>query len=203
MTLELVDEWGDISSTTVKDRRPVERVQPLRTGDKAPFFSIANRAGYWTTPVLPSTPAEHILTLPHLLEAGTLVVGFYCPCWGRYAEPFLDTLIRLAEGVHAHGAQLVVFSNEHPRYMPNKAQEAPMTIVFDADKSVAQQFGVYSEADPIWDRISGISEEVYIPALYVVDAGRQIRYQFLDENFESLTHQAQPVIEAITHTIVS
>lgn len=33
MTLELINEWGEISSVVVKDRRPVERVQPRLTND--------------------------------------------------------------------------------------------------------------------------------------------------------------------------
>lgn len=184
MTLELTNAWGEISSVVVKDRLPVERARPLRTNDKAPLFAIANASGYWVTP---ADLGEHRLTIGHLLRSGPLVVGFYCPCWGRYAAPFLETLAQLARPVQQAGGQLVVFSNEHPRYLPKQALEAPMTIVYDADKLVAQQFGVYSETDPIWDRVSGISEEAYTPALYVVDQTGRIRHHFLDENFDGLS----------------
>jgi peroxiredoxin len=187
MTLELVNEWGEISSVVVKDRRPIERVQPLLTNDKAPLFAIANASGYWTSPVTPADKHQHTQTLSELLRSGPVVVGFYCPCWGRYAGPFMESLTQLAGQVQQAGGQLVVFSNEHPRYLPKQALEAPMILVYDVEKTVAQQFGVYSELDPIWDRVSGISEEVYIPALYVVDQTGRIRHHFLDENFEGLT----------------
>ena len=187
MTFEVVNEWGEISSLVVKDRLPVERVQPLQAGERAPLFAIDNQSGYWTTPVTSTDSTEHILTLPQLLKQGPIVVGFYCPCWGRYASPFLDVLTQLAEQVQRAGGQLVVFSNEHPQYLPQTALQAPITLVYDVDKTVAQQFGVYSEADPIWDRVSGISEEVYVPALYVVDEAGRIRYRFLDENFEGFS----------------
>lgn len=190
MTFELVNEWGEISSLVVKDRLPVERVNPLQTGDQAPIFTIANRADYWTTPVDETEPVENTLTLTQLLSQGPVVVGFYCPCWGRYAGPFLNAFIQLAQEVQRAGGQFVVFSNEHPQYLPHPALQAPVTLVYDVDKTVAQQFGVYSEADPIWDRVSGISEEVYIPSLYVVDETGQIRYHFLDENFEGFSDHA-------------
>ncbi len=190
MTLELTNEWGEIHSVVVKDRLPVERVQPLVTGDKAPHLAIAKTAGYWTTPVDLQNNPELIQTLPQLLEQGPVVVGFYCPCWGRYAQPALTALTTLAEPIRQAGGQLIVFSNEHPRYLGQIASADAMTIVYDADKSVARQFGVYSETDPIWDRVSGISEEVYSPALYVVDRTGQIRFHELDENFEGFAHSS-------------
>ncbi|WP_288425730.1 redoxin domain-containing protein [uncultured Spirosoma sp.] len=187
MTLELVNELGDIQVRVVKDRQPIERVQPLKTADAAPLVAIANVGGYWSTADRPAFAQGNVLTLPKLVKQRPVVVGFYCPCWGRYADPFLTTLIDLAHQVDRAGGQLLVFANEHPRYLPQKALQAPMTLVYDADKIVAQQFGVYAETDPIWDRISGISEDVYIPALYVIDGNQQIRYHFLDENFEGFT----------------
>lgn len=187
MTLELVNELGDIQVRVVKDRQPIERVQPLQTGDSAPLIAIANTAGHWSTANRQAVGQAHTLTLRQLVKQRPVVVGFYCPCWGRYADPFLDRLIQLADQVERAGGQLLVFANEHPRYLPQKALQAPMTLVYDAEKAVAQQFGVYAETDPIWDRISGISEDVYIPALYVVDDSQQIRYHFLDENFEGFT----------------
>lgn len=187
MTIELVNVWGEVSSLVVKDRLPVERVNPLQTGDRAPEFSIAKHADYWTTPVDETEPIENVLTMSQLIGQGPVVIGFYCPCWGRYASPFLDAFIKLSQEVQRAGGQFVVFSNEHPKYLPQSAAQAPITLVYDVDKTVAQQFGVYSEADPIWDRVSGISEEVYIPALYVADETGQVRYHFLDENFEGFS----------------
>lgn len=187
MIVELVNEWDEISSVVVADRQPIERVKPLQIGDKAPRFATANRSGYRATPILLTDAAEHTLTLLQRLGQGPVVVGFYCPCWGGYANPFLNALIQLAENVQRAGGQLIVFSNEHPHCLPQSALQAPITLVYDVDKTVARQFGVYSETDPIWDRVSGISEEVYVPALYVVDEADQIRYRFLDENFEGFS----------------
>lgn len=196
MTLELVNELGDIQVRVVKDRQPVERVQPLKTADPAPLIAIASAGGHWRTADRPAFAQGNVLTLPQLVKQRPVVVGFYCPCWGRYADPFLNTLIDLAHQVDRAGGQLLVFTNEQPRYLPQKARQAPITLVYDADKIVARQFGVYADTDPIWDRISGISEDVYVPALYVIDSHQQIRYHFLDENFEGFTDHT-PLFNAL------
>jgi hypothetical protein len=101
MTLEIVNEWGEISSVVVKDRRPIERLQPRLTNDKAPLFAIVNALGYWTSPVTPAKIAQPTQTIPELLRVGPIVKGLYCPCWCRYAEPFLEALTQLAQRVQS------------------------------------------------------------------------------------------------------
>lgn len=189
MTLERVNEWGEIRSVFIKDRPPVERVSPLNAGSKAPVFSLTETATGWQA----SDAAGHVpgtLTLPELLAVGPVVVSFYCPCWGSYARPFLTTLTTLSPRIRAAGAQLVVFSNEDPRYLRQDLAGASLLVVHDADYTVARRFGVYSDYDPIWDRVSGISEDVYVPALYVIDQSGRVRYRFLDEQFEGFTQPA-------------
>lgn len=188
MILEQINEWGEVTSRQVPKRRPVERSQPLAVGEQASFFSLVEQEGYWLTSANPINVSNQVLTLFHLLRKGPVVIGFYCPCWGRYASPFLDRLIHLAQSIPKAGAQLIVFTNEHPRYLPRHAKQAGITFVFDEQKDIARRFGVYSETDPIWDRVSGISEEVYIPALYVVGKSGQLSYRFLDEQFEGFVN---------------
>lgn len=161
---------------------PVERVRPLTTGVTAPFFSLSKTDTGWQASVVPGgLPGP--LTLPDLLESGPVIVSFYCPCWGSYARPFLTALTKLAASVQAAGGQFVVFCNEDPKYLNRELVGPAMKLVYDADYTVARRFGVYSEYDPIWDRVSGISEDVYVPALYVIDECGRIQYRFLDEDF--------------------
>ncbi|GAB2603493.1 redoxin domain-containing protein [Spirosoma areae] len=195
MTLELVNEWGDIRGVVVKDRQPIERVRPLLTGELAPFFSLIGTTDSWQASLFMARQTGQSLNLPDLLAQGPVVVSFYCPCWGGYARPFLTALTKLAEGVRAAGGQLVVFSNENPKYLPKQANFSDMLIAHDTDNAVARRFGVYSETDPIWDRVSGISEDVYVPAMYVIDRFRRIQYHFLDEDFEGFTQQTDVINE--------
>ena len=198
MTLEMVNELGDIRSVLVKERPPVERVRPLQAGEWAPFFSLIDTATYWKASVSTTHLPAKALSLTELVASKPLVVSFYCPCWGAYARPFLTALTKLAIAVRDKGGQLVVFSNEDPRYLLNQTDLSGMHVIYDADNAVARQFGVYSETDPIWDRVSGISEDVYVPAVYVINRFRRITYHFLDENFEGFDYQAE-VVEALPH----
>ncbi|GAB3989642.1 hypothetical protein GCM10028807_14990 [Spirosoma daeguense] len=187
MTLEMVNELGDIRGVVVKDRQPVERANPLVTGELAPFFTLINTLDSWQATLFTNDFSDKSLYLPDLLEVGPVVVSFYCPCWGAYARPFLTALTELAIKLHEEGGQLVVFTNENPRLLARQTDISNMLMAHDAGNAVARRFGVYSETDPIWDRVSGISEDVYIPAIYVIDRFRKLQYHFLDENFEGFT----------------
>lgn len=185
MTLEFENELGDIrtvNSSLYRSRR--ERIKPLVTGDLAPFFSLAGAAGNWQTSVFAQKSAERTTSVSDLISGRPLVVSFYCPCWGRYAQPYLDSLVQLNQDLLLAGAELVVFSNESPRVLERQVKGLDFRVAYDAESTVAQRFGIYSEDDPVWERVSGISDEAFTPALYVIGPNRRIAYHFLDENFD-------------------
>jgi len=65
-----------------------------------------------------------------------------------------------------------------------KKLNTDLTIFHDKDHHVARSYGVFSETSPIWDRIAGISEEVFTPSLFVIGKDRRVSYTFVDENFD-------------------
>lgn len=200
MTLEFTDEAGNIRPVITRDRRPAgqEKIQPLQLGDSVPFFRLVSTAEGWQTAAQWPTPAGQTTTsLPDLIAREPVVISFYCPCWGSYARPYLEALVNLSATLRQEGITLLVFSNESERSLARQVDLTNLTIVSDETFNVARQFGVYSEDDPIWDRISGISEDVFTPALYVVDTSRRISYRFLDENFEG-PFAATDVVDAVT-----
>jgi len=95
-------------------------------------------------------------------------------------------LQEIAPKIEALGGQLLVLSNESPKYIERLTRklDTELTIVHDRDHNVARTYGVYSETFPIWDRIAGISEEVFTPSLFVIGKDRRISYTFIDENFD-------------------
>ena len=198
MTLEMVNELGHIRPVIVKERQPVERIRPLVAGESAPFFSLIDTTDNWKASLSRTDETHQTLSLPELLAQGPIVVSFYCPCWGAYARPFLTALTKLATDVREKGGQLVVFTNENPKSLIKQTDLSTILLAYDSDNAIARRFGVYSETDPIWDRVSGISEDVYVPAVYVIDRFRRIQYHFLDENFEGFTHQSE-VLDALTN----
>lgn len=184
MTLEFENELGDIRSVSTQPRSKTTHVHPLKTGDLAPFFSLSGAPNNWRASVFGKKLSGGETSLLDLINERPLVVSFYCPCWGRYARPYLESLIRLNQALLAVDAELVVFSNESPGTLARQMGSFDFRVAYDAESTVAQRFGVYSEDYPVWERVSGISEEAFTPALYVIDQDRRIAYHFLDENFD-------------------
>lgn len=195
MTIEFEDVFGGVHSRVLKDRQPVVRSQPLLTGDNVPYFSLTHEADQQHGISAAHIPGQTTSVLD-LVREKPLVISFYCPCWGRYAKPYLDQLTALCGQLQSAGADLLVFSNEPLRSLLRQIPTLDFRVAYDAQFSVARQFGVYSEEDPIWDRVSGISDEVFTPALYVVGPDRAITYHFLDENFDQ-TIQPDAVLAAV------
>ncbi|RYF52982.1 MAG: redoxin domain-containing protein [Cytophagaceae bacterium] len=184
MTLEFQNELGDIRSVSTQPRLKTVPVNPLKTGDLAPFFSLSGAPNDWRASVFGQKLSGGETSLLDLVHERPLVVSFYCPCWGRYARPYLESLIGLNQTLLAVDAELVVFSNESPSILARQLGSLDFRVAYDAESTVAQRFGVYSEDYPVWERVSGISEEAFTPALYIIGQDRRITYHFLDENFD-------------------
>ncbi|GAB2528856.1 redoxin domain-containing protein [Spirosoma aerophilum] len=184
MTLEFQNELGDIRSVTTQPRAKTVPVQPLLTGDLAPFFSLSGASTNWRASVFGQKLPDAATSILDLVTVRPLVVSFYCPCWGRYARPYLESLVRLNQALLAVDAELVVFSNESPGILARQVDGLDFRVAYDAESTVARRFGVYSEDYPLWERVSGISEDAFTPALYVVGQDRRIAYHFLDEDFD-------------------
>lgn len=186
MYYEIEDELGNISTIQLKEREQDEQAEELSAGDLAPLFYLRSEDGVQVTSVSGYSVANDSRSLIDLLSYKPLVLSFYCPCWGSYAPKHLAVLQELAPQIEAFGGQLLVLTNESPKQIEriSKKLELDFTIIHDKDFNVARSYGVYSETSPIWDRIAGISEEVFTPALFVIGHDRKIAYTFVDENFD-------------------
>ncbi|GAB4027550.1 peroxiredoxin family protein [Spirosoma koreense] len=198
MTLEFENELGHIRTVSTQERNRSIRLRPLVTGDLAPYFSLTGAPTNWRASVFAQHTPEPGTSVLDLVRVRPLVVSFYCPCWGRYARPYLESLVQLYQELLLADADLVVFSNESLSVLERQVKGLDFRVAYDAESTVAQRFGVYSEDDPIWDRISGISGEAFTPALYVLGADRRIAYHFLDENFDQALDQ-QSIVNLVKH----
>jgi peroxiredoxin len=188
MLYELEDEWGNL--TTVESTAPhvrPERVRPLRQGQSAPMFDLpAPTEGVWNGTLTAFAQREVPATSLDVTARRPLVLSFYCPCWGAYARPHLEMLRSHYANIRALGGELLVLTNEPPAVIRRlvERQGLPFSMVHDAENALAAQFGVYSATHPLWDRIAGISEDAYTPAVYVLNRRGRIVFDFVDENLE-------------------
>jgi len=200
MYYEIEDELGNISTLQLQERGSDEQVKALNTGDFAPLFYLKSRDGVQVTSVSGFSGADDSRSLMDLIAYNPLVLSFYCPCWGSYAPKHLAVLQELAPQIEAFGGQLLVLTNESPKQIEriSKKLNLDFAVVHDKDFNVARSYGVYSETSPIWDRIAGISEEVFTPSLFVIGKDRKVAYTFVDENFDG-TPNRKEILKSVFH----
>jgi peroxiredoxin len=186
MYYEIEDELGNISTMQVKQRVAEEPVEVLKRGDIAPLFYLGNEEGFPVTSITGSSHSGESRSIIDLLLFKPVVLSFYCNCWGSYAPKHLAMIQRIAPQVEALGGQLLILTNESRKEIERIAKklEIELPVYHDKNYNVARSYGVYSETSPIWDRIAGISEDVFTPSLFVIGKDRRIAYTFIDENFD-------------------
>ena len=187
MYYEIEDEVGNVSTIQLKERILDEPVPELKTGDFAPLFYLQSEEGFPVTSLTGFSLSNNSRSLIELLRDKPLVLSFYCNCWGSYAPKHLAFLQEAAPKIEALGGQLVVLTNESSKSIERMTRklENELSIFHDKDYNVARSYGVFSETSPIWDRIAGISEEVFTPSLFVIGKDRRVSYAFVDENFDN------------------
>ena len=197
MYYEIEDEVGNVSTLQLRERHEEEEIEVIKPGDFAPLFYLKPDEGFQVTSISGSNESRSLI---ELLRIRPVVLSFYCTCWGSYAPKHLRMLQEMAPKIEALGGQLIILSNESPKHIErlSKKLDTELSIYHDHDRNVARTYGVYAETSPIWDRIAGISEEVFTPSLFVIGKDRRISYTFVDENFDH-----QPDLKVILKQVYS
>jgi peroxiredoxin len=127
-----------------------------------------------------------------------LVISFYCPCWGNYGTEHLKFLKKLHAPIQQAGGELWVVSNQPADGLARLSigRALPFTLVADDTCTVARQFGVYSDTAPLWQLVSGVSEDAYTPAVFVIDTKGRIKLSQSDPYLEGI-FAAKAIVEAV------
>jgi len=155
----------------------------LREGDTAPEFELPDALG-------------RTVRLIDLLNQGPVIFSFYRGQWCPFCNLELRGLQRALVEVDAAGASLVAISPNTPDVSREtvKKLELEFPVLSDRDNLVARQFNlVYAMTEENVDMYKAIDRDVGemngtgkwelpIPATYVVDGERTIRYAFIDLN---------------------
>ena len=169
----------------------------LTVGDTAPDFTLPNAVG-----------AK--VTLSDLLEAGPVVVSFYRGAWCPYCNMELRALQAALDGLRTEGATLVAISPNTPDTSMSLVEKHQLSfpVLSDLGNVVARQFGLvfevpaYLEAEyrsmghDIGAANGDGGWELPLPATYVIDVERVIRYAFVDVDYKKRAEPAD-VIDAV------
>jgi len=153
-------------------------------GDKIENFTLAN-------------PWGEKISLDGLLEKGPVVINFYRGNWCPYCNVELRALEQIAPEIRELGANLVAISLEKPDESLKTIEKHNMQFIVlsDISAAVAKQFKILFQA-PKWNAIqqpmlgidiakhngANVANQV-IPATYVIDTNKTVKFVFADEDF--------------------
>lgn len=158
-------------------------IEPVRVGNYLPNFSLQNSYTHWQ--YFFNGTETHGSRQPQQLLSKPLVVSFYSPVWQQHGLDQLKRLNAIQSEIRANGGNLLIITAEKGGGLEKLAWENNLSLnfYFDANHQLAQSFRIYSDADPAWNRFSGIDTNVPLPATYVLDAGKQIVYDHTHPDF--------------------
>lgn len=169
----------------------------LREGDTVPDFELPDALG---RPV----------RLGDLLADGPVILSFYRGQWCPFCNLELRALQAALIDVEAAGASLVAISPNNPDISLTTVEKHGLqfTVLSDHDNLVAKQFNLVYEMTEenvaVYRRhgrdvgaMNGTDKwELPIPATYVIDRNRIIRYSFVDLNHRRRAEPSEVVAVA-------
>ncbi|PSL49749.1 peroxiredoxin [Chitinophaga niastensis] len=179
--------YADYLSSPIPENFPSpvrnrERINPIKAGSFFPEFFIDEEHIINGAALLNNVKLGTSL---HRLTSQPLVVAFYSYNWNGYGDILLEQLKNSYAAIEAAGARLLVLSSEGKKqFTVVNPDPLPFDVVYDAQNRIAKKAGIYLESDPVWGRVSGINEDVPVPAVYLVTPSLEITYEFTDSWFQ-------------------
>jgi len=158
--------------------------KPLQLGDKMLRFEIPNAAG-------------GTIALDELLKEGPVVLTFYRGSWCPYCRGELSSIQARIDKITKAGATVLAISPETPEKTTDLAEQKKLGFTFGTDENneLAKQLALAFTLDEktikayrqygidVPEANGTASWELPIPATYVIDTDRTIRFAFVDEDY--------------------
>ena len=159
----------------------------LQVGDKVMDFELKNAS-------------DKMVKLSNILQKGPVVLTWYRGGWCPYCNIQLQYMQHQLPQFKEQGATLVALTPELPDKSLNTKEknELEFEILTDLNNDVARKFGIVftlnNELIKIYngrlETFNGVdTNELPIPATYVIGQGYIIKYAFVDPNHR---HRAEP-----------
>jgi peroxiredoxin len=171
--------------------------QALNVGDTAPDFELPNAVG-------------EMVRLSDHLESGPVILSFYRGQWCPFCNLELQALQKSMDDIEVAGATLIAVSPNTPDTSLSTVEKHALTfpVLSDHDNLVAKQFRLvfemteenienYREKGRDIPRFNGSDKwELPIPATYVIDTDRVIRYAYVDFNHRRRAEPSEVIAAA-------
>jgi peroxiredoxin len=162
--------------------RSRQALKPVRAGDVVPDF-IFEKDNYRWQQFQNGIEVHNPVPLRQLLNK-TLVLAFYSSAWQGHGLDMLKQLSAVQDEVRSNDANLLVVHSEKSRKLKELAWDNSwsLSFYFDAGNNIAERFGIFSENDPVWNRFSGIDQNVPLLAAYLIAPYGSILYDHIEWN---------------------
>jgi len=163
----------------------------LKLGNTIPEFNLPNATG-------------KEISSKKLLEKGPLVILFYRGAWCPFCNLELRAIQKRLDEIKALGAEVIAISPQIPDNSLNMQEKNNLgfEVLSDRGNAVAKKFGIVFKLDPeasqLYERALQVklkdyngddSEQLPMPASYVVDQDGIIKFAFVDPDY---TKRAEP-----------
>ena len=177
------DATSDLIATGIEN-------DALKTGDKAPLFSLPNQN-------------NEIRSLAERLDDSMVVLTFYRGGWCPYCNLELNAFQKMVPEFESAGVKLVAISPEVPDHSLTTQEKHDLSfdILYDKGNKIAKEFGLVftlpQEIRSIYDTF-GIDVvghngdetfELPVPATYIINQSGEIVYHFVDPDY---TKRSEP-----------
>jgi peroxiredoxin len=129
-----------------------------------------------------------------------LVISFYSKHWNDRGLDSLKQLSRLHKEVDANGGSLIIISadafSEELTELAFK-NSLSLTFYFDQNNSIAEQLGVYSENDPIWNWFAGIDQNVPLLSTFVIATENVVVFDHNHRDYDEVL-PSHEIIKAVS-----
>jgi peroxiredoxin len=180
----------DLSEIIAELEMPVKKykpLKPLKSGNHVDDFVLIkdnmNKRGFLSGVETSSS------ILLRQFSGKPIVVSFYSSQWREHGINHLKHLNFLQKEIKALGANLVIITPDDENISLKEIiwnNSLSLNFYFDQENFMAQKFGVYSDADPAWNKYVGIEVNVPLLATYVLDTGNQIIFDHIDKDLQQL-----------------
>jgi len=163
--------------------RSWQALKPVKTGEIVPDF-IFEKDGFRWQQFHNGVETNGAIPLRQLLNKN-LVLAFYSSAWQERGLDMLTQLSAIQNEVRANDANLLIIHSERGRRVEKLAWDHNLSLsfYFDSENNIAESFGIYSENDPVWNRFSGIDNNVALLSAYVIASYGRILYDHIEWDF--------------------
>lgn len=157
----------------IQDRR-------LQSGESCPNFEFINKQG---------EPE----TLCHFLQKGPVILNFFRGFWCSFCKAELEAFESALSDLESLGVQYLAICPQETD--ASDTDHKNFHVVSDADNQIAKSFGIVYELDEqqkqLFDEwqtdLKTINRsdrwELPLPATYLIDSNRKVRFSFVDVDF--------------------